>query len=67
MRRHVVTIATACIALAIGRLMEHRFGLGPTHPLVASLAGALVVFDLSVIPYAGVFALAALTSVSHAA
>jgi uncharacterized membrane protein len=28
------------------------------HPLVAALAGALVVFDLAVIPYAGVFALA---------
>jgi hypothetical protein len=57
----VAIFGIACIALAIGRLMEHRFGFGPTHPLVASLAGALVVFDLSVIPYAGVFALAVLT------
>jgi len=60
-----VAVATAifgiaCIALALGRLMESRLGLGPTHPLVASLAGALVVFDLAVIPYAGVFALAVL-------
>lgn len=57
----VAVFGIACIALALGRLMQHRLGLGPTHPLVASLAGALVVFDLAVIPYAGVFALAALT------
>jgi hypothetical protein len=49
----------ACIALAIGRLLHRRFHLPPVHPLVAALAGALVVFDLAVIPYAGVFALAA--------
>lgn len=57
----IAIFGIACIALAIGRLMEHRLGLGPTNPLVASLAGALVVFDLAVIPYAGLFALAALT------
>ena len=57
----IAIFGIACIALALGRLMEHRLGLGRTHPLVASLAGALVVFDLCVIPYAGVFALAALT------
>lgn len=56
----VAIFGIACIALAFGRLMQHRLGLGATHPLVASLAGALVVFDLAVIPYAGVFALAAL-------
>ncbi|HEX2680603.1 MAG TPA: hypothetical protein VHQ03_04860 [Candidatus Dormibacteraeota bacterium] len=49
----------ACIALAIGRLLNRRLNLPPVHPLVAALAGALVVFDLAVIPYAGVFALAA--------
>ncbi len=48
----------ACIALAIGRLMRRRLHLPPVHPLIAALAGALVVFDLAVIPYAGVFALA---------
>jgi len=57
----VAIFGIACIALAFGRLMQHRLGLGATHPLVASLAGALVVFDLAVIPYAGLFALAALT------
>lgn len=56
----VAIFGIACIALALGRLMQHRLGLGQTHPLVASLAGALVVFDVTVIPYAGVFALAAL-------
>ncbi len=49
----------ACISLAIGRLLHRRFKLPAVHPLVAALAGALVVFDLAVIPYAGVFALAA--------
>ena len=49
----------ACISLAIGRLLHRRLRLPGVHPLVASLAGALVVFDLAVIPYAGVFALAA--------
>jgi hypothetical protein len=49
----------ACIALAIGRLLNRRLNLPQVHPLVAALAGALVVFDLAVIPYAGVFALAA--------
>lgn len=48
----------ACISLAIGRLLHRRLGLPAVHPLVAALAGALVVFDLAVIPYAGVFALA---------
>ena len=49
----------ACISLAIGRLLHRRLRLPNVHPLVAALAGALVVFDLAVIPYAGVFALAA--------
>ena len=50
----------ACISLAIGRLLNRRLSLPPAHPLVPALAGALVVFDLAVIPYAGVFALAAI-------
>ena len=50
----------ACVSLAIGRLLHRRLRLPNVHPLVASLAGALVVFDLAVIPYAGVFALAAI-------
>ncbi len=49
----------ACIGLAFGRLMQRRLGLGPAHPLLAALAGALVVFDLAVIPYIGAVALAA--------
>ena len=49
----------ACISLAIGRLLHRRLRLPDVHPLVGALAGALVVFDLAVIPYAGVFALAA--------
>lgn len=49
----------ACISLAIGRLISRTLRLPPVHPLIAALTGALVVFDLSVIPYAGVFALAA--------
>jgi hypothetical protein len=50
---------TACISLAIGRLLHRRLRLPNVHPLVAAFAGALVVFDLAVIPYAGVFALVA--------
>lgn len=49
----------ACISLAIGRLMARGLRLPTVHPFVAALAGALVVFDLAVIPYAGVLALAA--------
>jgi hypothetical protein len=49
----------ACISLAIGRLLHRSLRLPNVHPLVASLAGALVVFDLAVIPYAGVIAFAA--------
>ena len=49
----------ACISLAIGRLLHRRLRLPDVHPLLPALAGALVVFDLAVIPYAGVFALAA--------
>jgi hypothetical protein len=54
----VAVFGIACIALAFGRLIEHRFGLGPTHPLVASLAGTLIVFDMAVIPYVGMLVLA---------
>ncbi len=50
----------ACISLAIGRLLHRRLRLPDVHPLVGALAGALVVFDLAVIPYAGVIAFAAL-------
>lgn len=56
----VAIFGLACIALALGRQLERRFDLGAAHPLVVSLAGTLIVFDLAVIPYAGVFALAAL-------
>jgi hypothetical protein len=49
----------ACIGLAIGRLLQRRLHLGPAHPLLAALAGALVVFDLAVIPYVGAVALVA--------
>jgi len=49
----------ACISLAIGRLIARGLRLPPVHPLIGALVGALVVFDLAVIPYAGVFALAA--------
>jgi hypothetical protein len=49
----------ACIGLAFGRLLERRLGLGHAHPLLAALVGALVVFDLAVIPYIGAVALAA--------
>jgi hypothetical protein len=56
----VAIFGLACIALALGRQLEHRFQLETAHPLVVSLAGTLLVFDLAVIPYAGVFALAAL-------
>lgn len=50
----------ACIALATGRELRRRLGLPGVHPLVAALTGALVVFDLAVIPYAGVFVLSAI-------
>jgi hypothetical protein len=56
----VAIFGLACIALALGRQLEGRFRLGMAHPLVVSLAGALIVFDLAVIPYAGVFTLAVL-------
>jgi len=49
----------ACIGLAIGRLLQRRLRMGSAHPLVAAVAGALVVFDLAVIPYLGAVALAA--------
>lgn len=48
----------ACIAFAFGRFLERRLGLAEPHPMLAGLAGALVIFDLAVIPYAGVLALA---------
>jgi hypothetical protein len=56
----VAVFGLACIALALGRQLEHHTRLGGAHPLVVSLAGTLIVFDLAVIPYAGIFALAAL-------
>ena len=49
----------ACISLGIGRLLHRRLRLPNAHPLIAALAGALVMFDLAAIPYAGVLALAA--------
>jgi hypothetical protein len=50
----------ACIGLAFGRFLQHRLGLGPAHPLLTALAGALVVVDLAVVPYLGAVALAAI-------
>ena len=47
----------ACISLAIGRVLRRRLHLPEVHPLIPAVVGALVVFDLAVIPYAGVFAL----------
>ncbi len=55
----VALFGIACIALALGRLLQRRLHLGPAHPLVAAVAGALVVFDLATIPYLGAVALAA--------
>ena len=55
----VTIFGLACIALALGRALEGRLHLRGAHPLVVSLAGTLIVFDVAVIPYAGVFALAA--------
>ncbi len=49
----------ACIGLAFGRFLERGLGLAHAHPLLAALAGALVVFDLAVIPYIGAVAIAA--------
>jgi hypothetical protein len=49
----------ACIALAVGRLIQRRLNLGAAHPLIAGLAGVLIVFDLAVVPFVGVLALAA--------
>ena len=50
----------SCVALAIGRLLERRLPLPDAHPLVVALAGSLIVFDLAVIPYLGLAALAVL-------
>lgn len=55
----VALFGIACIGLALGRLLRRWLRLGPAHPLVAALAGALLVFDLAVIPYVGAIALAA--------
>ena len=49
----------ACLGLALGRLLQRRLHLGPAHPLLPALAGALLVFDLAVLPYVGAIALAA--------
>ena len=59
----IVALATAlfgiaCIAFALGRFLQRRLRLDEAYPLLAGLAGALVIFDLAVIPYAGVLALA---------
>jgi hypothetical protein len=48
----------ACISLAFGRLMQRRLNLGSAHPLIAGLAGILIVFDLAVVPFVGIVALA---------
>ena len=49
----------ACISLAIGRFLQRRLPLPAAHPLLPALAGALVIFDLAVIPYAGIVAMLA--------
>jgi hypothetical protein len=56
----VALFGIACIGLALGRFLQRRLRLGPAHPLLAALAGALVVFDFAVIPYVGAIALAAI-------
>jgi hypothetical protein len=61
----VVALATAlfgiaCIAFALGRLLRRRLRLSEAYPLLVALAGALIIFDFAVIPYIGVFALAAI-------
>jgi len=57
----IALFGIACVALALGRLMQGRLRFGAAHPLVAALAGALLVFDLALIPYAGIVALAVVT------
>lgn len=59
----VVALATAlfgiaCIAFAAGRWVRRRLRLSEAYPLLAALAGSLIIFDLAVVPYVGVFALA---------
>lgn len=44
-------LGIAWIGLGIGRRLRGR--LGPTHPLLAGLAGALVVYDIALVPIAG--------------
>jgi hypothetical protein len=56
----IALFGIACISLGLGRVLQNRMGLGPVHPLIASLAGALIVFDLALIPYAGLAAIAVL-------
>lgn len=53
----IALFGIACISLGLGRVLQNRMGFGPVHPLIASLAGALILFDLAVIPYAGLVAL----------
>src|SRR5262249_18607430 len=52
----------AALALATGRWL--RAHLGPAPPLLAALAGVLVLLDVSLVPFAGwlVLAVAAVTS-----
>lgn len=54
----IALFGIACISLGLGRVLQNRLGFGSVHPLIASLAGALIVFDLAVVPYAGLVALA---------
>ncbi len=61
----VVALATtlfgvACVSLALGRILMRRLRLAAVHPMVVALAGALIVFDLAVIPYVGILVLAAI-------
>jgi hypothetical protein len=38
--------------------VRRRLRLSEAYPLLAALAGSLIIFDLAVVPYVGVFALA---------
>lgn len=56
----------AALALALGRWMRSR--MGPVAPLVAALAGLLVVFDVALVPWLGwlVLAVVAVTALGLA-
>lgn len=53
-------LGVVAISLPLGRLIGRRFGLSDQAPLVDLLAGLLVVFIVSLLPFVGVLALAVL-------